>query len=292
MNPHYVIVNGELVKSEEAVVSLYDHGFLYGMGFFETLRTYEGGKPFLLEQHWARLKQACDTFGIALKFGTSEIRQWIAQLRQKNEWTDTELYVRITVSAGAIDSPGLPTTAQPYARPNVYMMARPLSGNAERAKAICVLNTVRNSPELLSQHRAKSLHYMNSIAAKLELNERTDVPPGTEGIQLNKEGYVTEGIVSNIFIVRDGIILTPPLEAGILPGITRAHVMQLAAVEQRWLTVSDLHEADELFVTNSVQQIVPITAIYDHSLKRTLEIGPVTEQVMNRYEHSIKEYVR
>lgn len=253
------------MNAEEAMVSVYDHGFLYGLGLFETFRTY-GGQSFLLERHMKRLETASQYLGIKLSI-TLEQLQWIVQsLLEANELEDG--YVRVTVSAGAGEL-GLPT--QDYNEPTVVVMVKPISNPTfeqwSKGKALQLLQTVRNTPE--GPYRFKSLHYMNNIIAKRELlalGEATIV--GAEGLMLSNKGYIAEGIVSNLFFVKDEIMYTPHLDTGILPGITREFVIELArqhglTVVEGFYTFEELWEATEIWMTNSIQELIPITTLLD-----------------------------
>ncbi|KIL39382.1 hypothetical protein SD70_20175 [Gordoniibacillus kamchatkensis] len=277
-----VSMNGTLIEQAEAVVSIYDHGFLYGIGLFETFRTY-GGRPFLLTRHLARLAEGCRLLDIRPVPDEAEVREQIARLLAANGLDDG--YFRLTVTAGT-DMLGLPAGA--YERPNTILYVKPLPQADESAyrdgKPLRLLRTRRNTPE--GPYRFKSLHYMNNILAKRELQSLPPAPPSQagpppEGLMLTQDGHLAEGIVSNVFFVRrDGdagavgpgsspILCTPSLDTGILSGITRAHVLELAKgikelrTEEGLYTWQDLLAADEVFVTNSVQELVPVTSLID-----------------------------
>ncbi len=188
-------LNGTILDAQEAVISVYDHGFLYGLGLFETFRTYGGGQPFLLERHLERLKCACIELGIRYKPDGEQLRNWLRGLMDANGLE--EAYVRLTVSAGEGEL-GLPVGD--YTRPNVLLLVKPLPAHSPQldrtGKELRLLRTPRNTPE--GETRYKSLHYMNNILAKRELSA-TDAPTGTEGLMCTREGYLAEGIVSNLF---------------------------------------------------------------------------------------------
>jgi len=291
----YVGWNGTICKDSEAVISIYDHGFLYGIGLFETFRTYDG-EPFLLEEHMARLQRGCQELRIAHE-PVHEIvstRQLLRELLEANGLKDG--YIRYTVSAGD-DILGLP--AGDYAKPNIIIYVKPLPPFADElyvhGKPLQLLRTRRNSPE--GEVRLKSLHYMNNILAKRELQQyeaaRTS---GAEGLMLDVRGYAAEGIVSNVFLIRDGICCTPALDTGILPGITRAFVLDLArrlgvTVEEGHYTWDDILHAEELFVTNSIQEIVPVTSLLDEQGNRFAigggTVGVVTSLLLRQYRSAV-----
>jgi len=261
--------NGRIVSPQEAMISVLDHGFLYGLSLFETFRTY-GGRPFLLSRHLDRLADGCRAVGIELPRDAqlAQVRRHVAELLQASGLRDG--YVRYTVTAGDA-ALGLPEST--YTTPNIVVYTKPLppaAPLAAKGKALQLLRTRRNSPE--GDVRLKSAHYMNNILAKRELGEtpsaRASHGAPAEGLMLNAAGHVTEGIVSNVFFVKNGVCCTPAIDTGILPGITRGFVLELAqqagiAVEEGYYTWEDLLKADEVFITNSIQEIVPIHTLYD-----------------------------
>jgi len=246
-------MNGQLVNKEEAAISPFDHGFLYGMGLFETFRVYEG-HPFLLDDHIKRLNDGLQTLGITKTFTRDEVNEWIQQLLKKNNISDAN--VRLNVSAG-VGEVGVLTG--PYLEPNVIMFMKPLpkAGEMFNKKAV-LLELNRNTPE--GEWRLKSHHYMNNILAKKEIGNDSNI----EGIFLTREGYLAEGIVSNLFWIKENILYTPSIQTGILNGITRQFIMKLAernhfTIEEGFFEPNVLSEAEEVFVTNSIQEIVPIS---------------------------------
>ncbi|WP_128099778.1 aminotransferase class IV [Paenibacillus sp. DCT19] len=285
---NYAAINGDVIHMAAAVIPVTDHGFLYGLGLFETFRTYRG-VPFLLEQHLERMAAGCHELGIPFTVTPAEVTDWIQRLLQANELEDA--YVRYTISAG--EAPlGLPSGD--YIQPNHILMAKelpPLSPSLyEQGKMLQCLTTPRNTPE--GNVRFKSLHYMNSILAKRELNGYGAPTQGAEGLQLTRSGYVAEGIVSNVFWMMQGVLCTPAIETGILPGITRAVVLQLALQQGipckeglfRW---DELLQADEVFLTGSVTELVPVTALRDQHGTETIisngQIGSVTALLLGMY---------
>jgi 4-amino-4-deoxychorismate lyase len=303
-----ISMNGTLIEQAEAVVSIYDHGFLYGIGLFETFRTY-GGRPFLLERHLQRLAEGCEQLGIRPAPTAAGVREQVARLLAANGLEDA--YFRLTVTAGT-DALGLP--AGEYERPNTILYVKPLPAADEAVyragKPLRLLGTRRNTPE--GPYRLKSLHYMNNLLAKRELQSvsaAASSPAGVlpEGLMLTADGYVAEGIVSNVFFVRgnggfgrsgpdgsDACLCTPALSTGILPGITRAFVLELARdragvrVEEGLYTWQDLLAADEVFITNSIQELVPVTTLIDEwgkscAVGGTGRPGPLTERLLKLY---------
>lgn len=299
--------NGRCVPEQEAVVSVLDHGFLYGVGLFETFRTY-GGEPFLLERHVDRLQAGCRDAGIRLRLETDKLRAEVRAVLAANGLADG--YVRYSVSAG-VEPLGLPSGD--YERPNTFVYAKPLPPAPVPApvhgdsalpppsgKSLHVLRTPRNTPE--GAVRAKSFHYMNNILGKRELLQQPG-SAGAEGLFLSANGgYVAEGLVSNVLFVAGGKLCTPALETGILPGITRAHVLELARkdgvpTEEGLYTLEDMLAATEIILTNSVQELTPVAAVRDAdgrqlwSARSTGADATVCARLGALYRSSVDAYV-
>jgi 4-amino-4-deoxychorismate lyase len=257
-----ISINGRLVEEQEAVVSVYDHGFLYGLGLFETFRTYRG-QPFLLHEHLNRLAEGCKELGIAYNLDEQRIRLLIKHLLEENNLEDA--YFRYTLSAG-VDLLGLPLSTYQSPTEIIYLKALPPRDEQVYAqgKALQLLKLPRNTPEGL--YRLKSFHYMNNILAKREL-QTYPWAVQAEGLMLTEEGYIAEGIVSNICLIKNGIVYTPSLDTGILPGITRAFVLKIAQqtgleIKEGLFVWDDLVAADEVFFVNSIQEIVPVSQLF------------------------------
>jgi 4-amino-4-deoxychorismate lyase len=250
----YVYINGQFAKKEEVTISPFDHGFLYGLGVFETFRIYNG-HPFLLDDHLERLNEGMKMLNIEASFSREEVNRILNELLAKNGYRHA--YIRFNVSAGNGEI-GLQTEC--YSQPNIIVFTKPLSppeGMAEK-KAI-LLDINRNTPE--GSERLKSHHYLNNVLAKREIGSSTD----SEGIFLTKEGFLSEGIVSNVFWYKEGTLFTPAIETGILNGITRKFVIALAReagleVREGFYKKEEAESADEMFLTNSIQEIVPVTS--------------------------------
>lgn len=270
--------NGQYVEADELKISPFDHGFLYGLGVFETLRTYDG-QPFLWAQHFERLQRALAAYHIELPYNSDELRGVIMQLNVRNGGGDG--YFRINVSAGEAEI-GLANTA--YDEPNVIIFRKPLELPPRGTeKEATWLQTVRNTPE--QTERFKSHHYANNIVARFEVPSLKNI----EGFFVNDNGFVAEGITSNIFWAKDGILYTPALQTGILPGITRAHVLTLIDVVEGEFTKADVEAADECFITTSIQEIIPIRALDGHTFLG--KAGPIYQQVHAQYVASIQKEI-
>ncbi|MEH7084209.1 aminodeoxychorismate lyase [Neobacillus drentensis] len=275
-----IYINGQFLTKEEAVLSPFDHGFLYGMGLFETFRVYDG-HPFLLDDHLERLNQGLEVLNINYRFEREETNDILQELLKVNHLNNA--YLRLNVSAGIGD---IGLQVEPYTKPNILFFPKPLpqAGDLTEKKAV-LLELKRNSPE--GSERLKSHHFMNNILAKREIGHAAD----TEGIFLNERGDIAEGIVSNIFWVKGNVVYTPSVQTGILNGITRQFVSELAkkhnlSVEEGLYSLEHSLEADEMFVTNSIQEIVPISTFEGHEFpgKR----GQIVQLLHREYRHYCK----
>ncbi|MFC0473782.1 aminodeoxychorismate lyase [Robertmurraya beringensis] len=278
----YLYMNGEMIQEEEARISPFDHGFLYGMGIFETFRVYDG-HPFLLEDHLERLNSSLTMIGIQKIINKDEVIQALKLLLEKNQLSNA--YIRLNVSAG-VGAVGLPV--EPYEHANVMMFVKPLpEAGGPIEKEAQFLKLSRNTPE--GSMRLKSHHYMNNLLAKKEIGNRTDV----EGIFLTQDGCIAEGIVSNIFWVIDNQLFTPDLDTGILNGITRSFTIELARkkglqVQEGFYKPDVLDKATEIFVTNSIQEIVAISKFNSLVLPGVKgELFQMLHQAYRLYTHSL-----
>lgn len=269
----YMYINGEYVLETEAKISPFDHGFLYGLGLFETFRIYDG-HSFLLDDHFQRLEHSVKQLNIILKLAREELTSIISQLLSLNQLKNA--YVRLNVSAG--EAPiGLKTEA--FTSPTIIVFIKPISEALPKEKQAILLKTPRNTPE--GAERLKSHHYLNSILGKREVPDN-----GYEGIFLTKAGHIAEGVVSNIFWVKKGQVYTPSISTGILNGITRNFVIELLKKNklscfEGFYFKEDLYSADEVFITNSIQEIVSIKAVDSREYKSDKK---VTAQLQFLYE--------
>lgn len=269
--------NGDYVKEEELRISPLDHGYLYGLGVFETLRTYDG-VPIFWREHFARMQDALKTYHIELSYTEQQLRDVIIELNRRNDTEDG--YFRVNVSAG---NAGVGLSQTTYPSPNVIIFQKPLpSAPRGTEKEAVWLETVRNSPE--QEIRFKSHHYANNIVARFEVPSLANI----EGFFLNERGFIAEGITSTIFWVKDQIVYTPSLSMGILPGITRACIMQLVDVVEGAFHKEALLQADECFVTTSIQELIPIRRLGEKQFAGNQ--GAVYQQLHARYIEMIKGY--
>ncbi|ASS69579.1 4-amino-4-deoxychorismate lyase [Bacillus atrophaeus] len=252
-----IYLNGQFIEEKEASLSPFDHGFLYGIGVFETFRLYEG-RPFLIEWHLERLERAAKDLQIKHRITKEELTDMVDNLLRLNHIEDGNARVRLNISAG-VSTKGF--TAQTYENPTVLCFVNPLNPeNLPVQKEGKVLTIRRNTPE--GQFRLKSHHYLNNMYAKQELGN----DPRYEGIFLTEDGAVAEGIISNIFWSKGKCIYTPSLDTGILDGVTRRFVIEKmeklgAEVKTGRFRLESLLTADEAWMTNSVLEIVPFSKI-------------------------------
>ena len=254
-----IYCNGAFVPEEEAKVSVFDHGFLYGDGIFEGIRAYHG-RVFKLAEHLKRLYESAKSIQLNIVISKDEMQEVVLETLRKNDLKDA--YIRLVVSRGKGDL-GLDPIKCPRAA--IFCIAAQIKifepSMYEHGLEVKTVAIRRNNPDSLSP-RIKSLNYLNNILAKLEANQAGVV----EGIMLNQEGYVAEGTSDNIFIVREGVLITPPLSAGILEGITRDSVLQLAkklGIEAReeLFTRHDLYTSDECFLTGTAAELIPVIRV-------------------------------
>jgi branched-chain amino acid aminotransferase len=281
-----VHLNGRLVPKEQALVSVFDHGFLYGDGIYETMRAY-GGTFFLLDRHLERLRHSADAIALRLPLFGDDIRRALRETLAANRLSDA--YVRLQVSRGPGEiglDPGL------CPEPTMVITAKHLppypKEHYERGVAVAIVTTRRNHPLALNP-AIKGTNFLNNILAKIEANKAG----AYEGIMLNWEGLVAEGTISNIFHVRDGTVVTPSLGVGILEGVTRGLVLSLArkagiATAERTFGPEELAQADECFITNSTIEVMPVTTIDKRSVGDGMP-GPVTRRLMEAYTAEVKE---
>lgn len=254
-----VYLSGKLVPASEASVSVYDHGFLYGDGVFEGIRVYNRS-VFKLREHIARLYASARAIAVEIPMAEEQFVECVLDLVRTNEVVDG--YIRVSVSRGV----GLGLDPRVCKRPTVVIMTDKLALYPEemyRSGLEVVTCSTRVAPAQSLDPRIKSLgKYICNILAKLEANR---VNAG-EGLMLNVEGYVAEATGDNIFIVKDGKIYTPPTSAGILEGITRNTVIELAReagyeVIEKMMTLFDVYTADECFLTGTAAEVIPVVSV-------------------------------
>ncbi|MFC1738242.1 branched-chain-amino-acid transaminase [Planctomycetota bacterium] len=273
-------LNGELVEQENAKISVLDHGLLYGDGVFEGIRVYNGS-IFELEAHIKRLFQSAKAIRLEVSMDKDEIIKATKKTVEANNVVDG--YIRMVVTRG-IGTLGLnPFICEDASifiiADNIQLYPEELY---EKGMKIISATTVRNHP-LAIPPQVKSLNYLNNILAKIEALDN-DVP---EAIMYNHEGFVAEATGDNVFIVKDGVIYTPPVQAGLLGGITREVVIKLAKKEdleviESNLTRFDLYVCDEFFLTGTAAEVIGIVEI-DNRVIGDGRPGPITKMLRKKF---------
>ncbi len=271
-------VGSELVPTEEAKISVFDHGLLYGDGVFEGIRIYNG-KIFEEAEHIKRLFESAKAIRLQIPMPPQQISDAMRETMEANGIIDGDGYIRLVVTRG-VGSLGISVAYT--ACPTVFIIADKIALYPpevyERGLHCIVSSVARNHPTSTSP-RVKSLNYLNNIMAKLEARDAG----ADEAIMLTHTGRVSECSGDNIFLVRKGELLTPPTSESILEGITRSVVMGLArkrgiAVHEKALIRHDLYVADECFATGTAAEIAPITEI-DRRPVGDGKPGPITRQL-------------
>jgi branched-chain amino acid aminotransferase len=275
-----VWLNGELVPKSQAKVSVFDHGFLYGDGVFEGIRAYNG-KVFMLDEHLDRLYDSAKSIWLTIPLTKEQMRDAILQTLRANKLRDA--YIRVVVSRGEGDL-GLDPRKCP--KPNIVIITDRIElfpeELYERGIEMVTVSVRRNSPQALNPN-IKSLNYLNNILAKIEA-----INAGKpEGLMLTLDGYVAEGTGENIFIVKLGELFTPPAYMGILKGITRQVVMKLAKeegipVHEAVLTLHDVYNADECFLTGTGAEIIPVVKLDGRVIGDGVP-GPITKTLIQKF---------
>lgn len=275
-----VSINGELFDKEDAKVSVYDHGLLYGDGVFEGMRSY-GGKVFRLEEHLGRLYNSAKAICLEIPISKDVLGGAVNETLKVNEIEDG--YVRLVVTRGA-GTLGLDPNRT--SDPQVIIITDHITMYPpefyENGLEIVSVSTIRNHPAALNP-RVKSLNYLNNILAKIEGLQAGCV----EALMLNHKGEVAECTGDNIFVVIRGELFTPPIDAGILEGITRDAVIELArgaglAVREVGLTKHDVYVADECFLTGSAAEVVPVVKVDSRTIGDG-KPGPITRDLTVRF---------
>tara|TARA_Y100001978_G_scaffold190017_1_gene192826 strand:- start:1586 stop:2443 length:858 start_codon:yes stop_codon:yes gene_type:complete len=275
-----VYINGTFFDKEEARISVFDHGLLYGDGVFEGLRSY-GGKVFRLQEHLERLYESALAIHLQIPMDIDPLAAAVNESLQVNKIDDG--YVRLVVTRG-VGTLGLDPAQT--SDPQVIIIADRITLYPEEfytnGLKLVTVSTVRNHPAALSP-RIKSLNYLNNILAKIEGKQAGCI----EALMLNHKGEVAECTGDNIFLVRKGGLLTPPREAGILDGITRQAVCELAVesglkVQEIPLTRHDVFIADECFLTGTAAEVIPVIEV-DSRRIGTGRPGPITRDLIQRF---------
>jgi branched-chain amino acid aminotransferase len=279
--PLQIYISGQYFDKENAKISVYDHGLLYGDGVFEGMRSYSG-KVFRLKEHLDRLYESALAICLNIPISKEQMAADVNKTLQINSLTNA--YIRLVVTRG---SGSLGLDPNRTSNPQVIIIADSISLYPEEfyrdGLKIITASTVRSHPAALSP-RVKSLNYLNNIMAKIEGLQAGCV----EALMLNHKGEVAECTGDNIFIVKNGNLLTPPKDAGILEGITRNAILDLARehgipTQETTLTRHDLFVADECFLTGSAAEVIPVVSIDTRSIGGG-KVGPITGKLMAAFK--------
>lgn len=290
----FVNVNGRIADGDHATISVFDHGFLYGEGVYEVARTYNG-EPFLFDRHMKRLRGSAAMIALEMPFSDQEFLQRsietmnAAGLGRASDNSFAEAYVRILVTRGIGDLTYDPA-ATPH--PSVIVIVKPApvvpDDHYRRGVKVCMVDVIRNHPRSVNP-LIKSNNLLNNALGMQQALRRG----GIEGVFRNYRGDLSECSQSNLFIVKDGVLRTPTLEAGLLAGITRAFVMEVAKdlglpAEEGTLLDQDLFAADEAFFTSTTKELVPIVQVDDQTIGAGAP-GPVTRKLLAEYRRLANE---
>jgi branched-chain amino acid aminotransferase len=278
-------VNGCISDAHHASISVFDHGFLYGEGVYETLRTYDGA-PFLFDRHLHRLRHSAELMALPVPFTDVDLRDRVAETQAALP-AGGEVYIRMLLTRGIGDLSYNPA-ATPV--PSLIIIVKPYTGPAaqtfERGIRVSLVHVRRNHPHALDPMIKSNNLLNNALAMQEALRHGAE-----EALMQNQAGELVECSQSNFFLVRAGAALTPPLSAGLLPGITREFVMELASEagipsREARLTPADLATADEAFLTGTTREVTPVVTV-DSSAVGAGEPGPITRALQARFRQRV-----
>ena len=281
-----VYINGKLYDKADAKISVFDHGLLYGDGVFEGIRVYEG-KVFRLREHVERLYDSARGIKLEIPMSREQMAEAVTSTVQANAKRNGYIRALVTRGAGYLGLDPRKTTD-----PQVVIIVDDITLYPpelyENGMEIVTVSTIRNHPNALSP-RIKSLNYLNNIMAKMEAIQSGCL----EALMLNHEGQVAECTGDNIFIVKRGVLKTPPTDAGILEGVTRNTVLELARaanipVQETALTRLDVHTADECFLTGTAAEVIPVVKCDGRTIGSG-KPGPITKQLRERFHQITRQ---
>lgn len=286
MAEQWIYLDGQFVTKENAKVSVFDHGFLYGDGIFEGIRIYNGN-IFKCKEHLDRLYDSAKSIMLNIPLTYEEMQDALVETLRKNELRDG--YIRLIVSRGA-GNLGLDPNRCPKA--SVIIIVEQLAIYSEEAyrtglKTVSV-STRRNIPDALNP-KIKSLNYLNNILVKIQSN----LAGAGEAIMMNAQGYVTEGSGDNIFIIKNGVITTPPCYLGALDGITRQAIIEICRKEgyplkEEPFTMHDVYVADEVFLTGTAAEVIAVREV-DGRVVGEGHAGPITLKLLEQFRSIVDQ---
>jgi branched-chain amino acid aminotransferase len=280
----WIFLNGEFVTKENAKISVYDHGFLYGDGVFEGIRVYSGN-VFRLEEHIDRLYNSAKSILLDIPYTKDEMIGHVLETVRRNGYQDA--YIRLVVSRGVGDL-GL----DPYKckTPQIVIIVEPLAlfpkHLYETGIEVVTVATRRNRSDVLSP-KVKSLNYLNNVLVKIEAH----LANVSEALILNDQGYVAEGSGDNVFIIKNGVIYTPPGYVGALEGITRQAIMEIAVdlgytVKEEPFTRHDVYVADEVFLTGTAAEVISVIKVDGRTIGDGAP-GPHTKRLLEEFRRRV-----
>lgn len=285
----FVNVNRRISSGDQASISIFDHGFLYGEGVYETMRTYNG-EPFLFDRHMQRLRESAERIMLDVPFSDAELLQRsVDTMKAAGLGGAAEAYIRILLTRGIGE-----LTYDPAATPapSLVIIVKPLPAPAEKDFAhgvkVCMVDMIRNHPQSVNP-LIKSNNLLNNAMCMQQAMRRG----GVEGVFRNYRGELSECSQSNLFIVKNGVVRTPELDAGLLAGITRAFVFEVGRgigvkVEEACLKDDDLFDADEAFFTSTTKELMPIVQVDDRTIGSGTP-GPTTKKLLAEFRRRANE---
>ncbi len=281
-----VYINGTLFDKDDAKISVYDHGLLYGDGVFEGMRSYSG-KVFRIEDHLDRLWKSARAIFLEIPISPEEMTAAVNDTLKANGIDDGYIRLVITRGAGTLGLSPFKTSNPQVIIITDFIELYP-DELYENGLEIVTASTIRNHPAALSP-RIKSLNYLNNILAKIEGLQAGCI----EALMLNHKGEVAECTGDNLFLVRNGVLYTPPIDAGILEGINRDAVIELAQesgirVRQIPLTRHDIYIADECFLTGSAAEVIPVVKLDSRPIASGVP-GPITRDLIKKFHKMVRE---
>lgn len=285
MEERWIYLNGQYVTKENAKVSVFDHGLLYGDGIFEGIRVYNGN-IYKLKEHIERLYDSAKSIMLNISETPQEMTDIVVETVKRNGMRDA--YIRLVITRGDGDLGLDPLKCK---KPNVICIVEQLAlfpkELYEKGIRIVTVPTRRNVPDALNP-KIKSLNYLNNVLVKMEAN----MAGVSEALMLNHEGYVTEGSGDNIFIIKKGRIYTPPTYLGALQGITRDAIIDIAVelgyeVLEQPFTRHDVYVADEVFLTGTAAEVIAVTEV-DGRIVGEGKSGPITNKLLEQFRKRVE----
>lgn len=285
MSKYITVINGRFLDEKDAAINVLDHGFLFGDSVYEVVRTVKG-RLFGAPRHLQRLHASADGLGLRLPLMDSQFLDLLREMHKRKP--DTESYLRVIVTRGVGELDLHPASCT---TPNVVGIAKPLPqwpAEAYAKGAKIILAGVRRNPKNATDPAIKSGNYLNNVLAIVEARAQN----AAEAVMLNAQGHVTECTTSNIFIVSGGQVHTPDLGEGLLSGITRGYVLELARsmkikCVERAITADELCAADEVFITSTTRDIMPVALIGETRVRQSP--GPVTQRLMEAFRKVLED---